>query len=200
MKTRALFFLLVWTVCSMIACNNSRTADDSVEQAQNVNDSTALVEVNDSDFAVEAADAGLAEIELGKLALERASDPRIKEFAKTMVDEHNKANDELMTIAAKKNLTLPPVPSADHAENMRELQEKSGDDFDRQYIDQMVKDHNRVVSMFENASENASDPDIRSFAAKTLSTLKDHQENAKELRDSLDGEHGLPEPDMKIMP
>lgn len=200
MKTQASFLALACMVSGFLACNNSRTADNSVEQAQVVNDSTALVEVNDSDFAVEAADAGLAEIELGKLALARASDPRVKEFAKTMVDQHNTANDELMTIAAKKNLTLPPVPSADHAENMRELQNKSGADFDWEYIDRMVKDHNKVVSMFENASENASDPDIRDFAMKTLPALKDHQETAKELRDSLDDGQDILEPDMKIVP
>jgi len=200
MKTQALFLGLVWTICSISACNNSRTADNSVEQAQDVNDSTALVEVNDSDFAVEAADAGLAEIALGKLALERASDPRIKEFAKTMVDQHNRANDELMMIATKKNLTLPPVPSADHAENVKELQNKSGTDFDKEYIDRMVKDHDKVVSMFEDAAEKASDPDIRDFAMKTLPTLKDHQETAKELRDSLDGGQSALEPDMKIVP
>lgn len=208
MKTATLFFALACMVCSMSACNNSnRTADDSVEQAQDVNDTTASVEIDDSEFAVKAADAGLAEIQLGKMALERASDQRVKDYAQMMVDDHNKANDELMTIAANKNITLPPVPSEDHADNMRELQDLSGADFDSAYMDRMVKDHGNVVSLFEDAAEGATDPDLKSFASKTLPVLQGHHERAKELRDSLDpGDNSLGnnpaqrEPDMKITP
>lgn len=202
MKTLTHFFVLAGMLCSIAACNNnSRTADDSVEQAQDVNDTTAAVKMDDSEFAVKAADASLAEVQLAKLALERATDQQVKDYAQQMIDDHNRANDELMTIAANKNITLPPVPSEDHAANMRDLQEESGTDFDRAYIDQMVKDHNAVVSLFEDASKNAADPDLKNFASKTLPALQQHQEHAKELRDSLDtGDDTMLTPDTKIVP
>ena len=176
----------LFAVCGA-ACNNpnSRTADDSVEQAQGVNDTTAMVNDKDGDFAVKAADAGLAEVELGKLAQEKATDPRVKDFAQKMVNDHQKANDELMTIATRHNITLPPVVSKDQADKQRQLREKSGAEFDEEYIDMMVKDHDKVVSLFEDASSDAQNADLKAFAAKTLPILKMHHEEAKAIRDSI---------------
>ena len=175
--------LAVWTA----ACNNPnrRAADDSVEQAQDVNDTTAMVNEKDADFAVKAADAGIAEIERGKLAEEKASDPRIKEFARKMVSDHQKANDELMTLAARLNITLPPVAGEEHVDKQRELRETMGTEFDKDFIDLMVKDHHKVVSLFEDASNDVRNADLQSFAAKTLPTLKRHQEEAKAIQDSI---------------
>ncbi|MEC3881663.1 DUF4142 domain-containing protein [Parapedobacter sp. 10938] len=169
------------------ACNNTnrRAADDSVEQAQGVNDTSAMVNEQDADFAVKAADAGLAEIELGKLAVEKATDQRLKDFAQRMVTDHQKANDELMAIATGLNITLPPVISEDHVDKQRKLRDKSGDAFDEAYVDIMVKDHDRVVSLFEDAASDARNVELQAFAAKTLPTLKKHFEEAKVLRDSI---------------
>ncbi len=177
--------LIVALAIFAVACNNPRTADDSVDQAQDVNDTTAMTNEDDADFAVKAADAGLAEVELGKLALEKATDQRIKDFAKKMVDDHQQAGDELMTIATRHNITLPPVISEEHANKQRKLMEKSGAEFDREYIDLMVKDHNHAVSLFEDASTDARNADLQAFAAKTLPTLKKHQDEAKALQDSI---------------
>lgn len=178
--------MILFAVCGA-ACNNTnrRTADDSVEQAQGVNDTTAMVNEKDGDFAVKAADAGLAEVELGKLAQEKATDPRVKDFAQMMVNDHQKANDELMTIATRHNITLPPVISKDQADKQRKLREKSGAEFDKEYIDMMVKDHDKVVSLFEDASSDAQNADLKAFASKTLPILKKHHEDATAIRDSI---------------
>lgn len=169
------------------ACNNTnrRTADDSVDQASDVNDTTAMVNQQDADFAVKAADAGMAEIELGKLALEKAANQRVKDFAKKMVNDHEKANDELMTIATRHNITLPPVVSKDHADKQRKLREKSGAEFDEEYMDLMVQDHDKVVSLFEDASSDAQNADLKAFASKTLPILKKHHDEARAIRDSI---------------
>ncbi|MGV3762215.1 DUF4142 domain-containing protein [Parapedobacter sp.] len=182
---------LIWTMAmvavTVAACNNAnrRAADDSVEQAQDVNDTSAMVNEQDADFAVKAADAGLAEIELGKLAMEKASDERLKDFAQRMVTDHQRANDELMTIATSLQITLPPVLSEDHVDKQRKLRDKSGDAFEEAYIDIMVKDHDRVVSLFEDAASDARNVELQAFAAKTLPILKKHFEEAKILRDSI---------------
>lgn len=187
MKTLQFFTVMILFAVWGTACNNTnrRTADDSVEQAQGVNDTTAMVNEKDGDFAVKAADAGLAEVELGKLAQEKASDQRIKNFAQKMVNDHQKANDELMTIATRHNITLPPVVSKDQADKQRKLREKSGAEFDKEYIDLMVKDHNKVVSLFEDASSDAQNADLKAFASKTLPILKKHHEEATAIRDSI---------------
>ena len=181
----------IWTTAMvsilLAACNNTnrRAADDSVDQAQDVNDTSAMVNKQDADFAVKAADAGLAEIELGKLALEKATAQRIKDFAQQMVSDHQKANEELMAIATRLNITLPPVVSEDHVDKQRKLRDKSGEAFDEDYMDLMVKDHDRAVSLFEDAASDARNADLQAFAAKTLPTLKKHFEEAKILRDSI---------------
>jgi|SRR5690606_16498882 len=181
----------IWTMAMatilLAACNNMnrRAADDSVDQAQGVNDTSAMVNKQDADFAVKAADANLAEIELGKLALEKATDQRLKDFAQRMVSDHQKANDELMTIATSLNITLPPVVSEDHVDKQRKLRDISGDAFEEEYIDIMVSDHDRAVSLFEDAASDARNADLQAFAAKTLPALKKHFEEAKLLRDSI---------------
>jgi len=187
MKTLQIFTVMILFAVCGAACNNTnrRTADDSVEQAQGVNETTAMVNEKDGDFAVKAADAGLAEVELGKLAQEKATDPRVKDFAQMMVNDHQKANDELMTIATRHNITLPPVISKDQADKQRKLREKSGAEFDKEYIDMMVKDHNKVVSLFEDASSDAQNADLKAFASKTLPILKKHHEDATAIRDSI---------------
>lgn len=185
MKALHFFTVVAASAAFAVACNNPRTADNSVDQAQDVNDTTAMTNEDDADFAVKAADAGLAEVELGKLALEKATDQRIKDFAKKMVDDHQRANDELMTIATRHNITLPPVISEEHVNKQRKLMEKSGSEFDQEYIDLMVKDHDKVVSMFEDASADAQNADLKAYAAKTLPALKMHHEEALALRDSI---------------
>lgn len=187
MKPLQFFWAVTMASVVMAACNNTnrRTADDSVDQAQGVNDTSAMVNERDADFAVEAADASLAEIELGKLAMEKATDERLKDFAQRMVSDHQKANNELSTIAANLNITLPPVVSEDHVDKQRKLRDKSGDAFEEEYIDIMVKDHDRTVSLFEDAASDAMNTDLQAFAAKTLPTLKKHFEEAKMLRDSI---------------
>jgi Predicted outer membrane protein len=187
MKTLQFFSVLILFAIGVAACNNTnrRTADDSVEQAQDVNDTTAMVNEKDADFAVKAADAGLAEVELGKLAQEKATDQRIKDFAQMMVNDHQKANDELMAIATRHNITLPPVASEDHVEKQRKLREKSGAEFDKDYMDLMVKDHDKVISLFEDAASDVQNSDLKAFASKTLPALKKHHEAAKAIRDSI---------------
>lgn len=187
MKCLHFFWAVAISSVVMVACNNTdrRTANDSVDQAQGVNDTSAMVNKQDADFAVEAADASLAEIELGKLAMEKATDPRIKDFSQRMVSDHQKANSELSAIATNLNITLPPVVSKDHVDKQRKLRDKSGNAFEEEYIDIMVKDHDRTVSMFENAASDATNTDLQAFATQTLPTLKKHFAEAKALQDSI---------------
>lgn len=187
MKT--LPYLMTVTTAAFVlgSCGNAdrRAADDSVDQAMQVNDTTAMVNKDDADFAVKAADAGLSEIQLGRLAMERATDPRIKDFAERMVSEHEKANDELLAIARRHEITLPPATSEDQIDKQRDLREKTGEEFDRDYIALMVDDHDDVVELFEDASTDVRNPDLQGFASKTLPALKRHLEEARAIRDSI---------------
>jgi len=140
---------------------------------------------NDNTFVTKAAEGGLAEVELGKLATEKASSDQVKQFGQRMVDDHSKANDELKTLAQQKNITLPTSISAkDKAERDR-LAKLSGAAFDRAYMSAMLSDHKKDVSEFRVESTSGKDADIKAFAAKTLPTLEEHLKLAQDANKAV---------------
>jgi putative membrane protein len=134
-------------------------------------------------FVEKAAAAGLAEVNLSELALKQASREDVKKFAKMMVDDHGKANKELLDIVNKKKLTPPREMSKVHKDAMDKLSTLKGDDFDTTYMRQMVKDHEEAVSLFEKQSKDGQDADLKKFAGDKLPTLKEHLDMAKKIAD-----------------
>lgn len=141
----------------------------------------------DQAFVKEAAIGGMAEVDLGKLAASKASNPDVKQFGQRMVDDHGKANDELKGWASQKSVNLPADIDAKHKAEHARLEKLSGDAFDRAYMASMVADHNKDVAAFERESKNAKDADLKAWAAKTLPTLQDHQKSAKEISAKVHG-------------
>jgi putative membrane protein len=135
----------------------------------------------DRKFLNEAADGGMAEVELGKLALQKAADASIKKFGQRMIDDDSKANDELRQLAASKGVDLPKAPSAKNRDLKRRLASLSGASFDRAYMTDMVTDHKEDVAAFQKESNLARDPEVKSFATQTLPTLREHLKNAQEI-------------------
>jgi putative membrane protein len=135
----------------------------------------------DNKFVHEAAVGGMAEVSLGKLAADKATNPDVKQFAQRMVDDHSKANDELKAYASQKGVTLPADTDAAHKAVEARLSKLSGEAFDKAYMADMVKDHDKDVAAFKQASSTASDADLKAWAAKTLPTLQEHQKMAHSL-------------------
>ena len=121
------------------------------------------------------------EVELGRLASEKASSSEVKQFGQRMVEDHGKANDELKQLATQKHVDLPAEPSAKHKATKARLEKLSGEQFDKAYVADMLKDHKKDVAAFEKQSRSAKDPDLKSFAAKTLPTLQDHLKQVQGL-------------------
>lgn len=170
------------------ACNSNNTGkDDSKEVAEEKNEQKFddNKQEDDREFAVEAASGGLMEVELGKLAQKNASSSKVKEFGQTMVNDHSKANEELKTLAATKNISLPPTPGGKHQDHINELTGKTGAEFDKAYIDMMVDDHEEDVKKFQQEAEKGKDPEIKAFAAGKVPTLTHHLEMAKAIKDSM---------------
>ena len=136
-------------------------------------------------FMVEAASGGQMEVELGNLAKEKATNQSVKDFGAMMVTDHSKANDELKSLAATKNVTLPMSPEGEHQEHINDLKNKTGSEFDKDYIDMMVKDHKEDVDKFEDMAKNSDNADVKAFASKTLPVLKKHLAEAKRIQDQL---------------
>src|SRR5436309_2399671 len=115
----------------------------------------------DSQFVTKAAQGGMAEVELGQLAVQRASNDKVKQFGQRMVDDHSKANDELKKIAAQKGMTVPSSVDAKYRAAIDRLSKLKGAQFDRAYMQDMLKDHREDVAEFKRESESGSDADIK---------------------------------------
>lgn len=187
MKKLTFFAATLLAAWMLQACGGSNTAkhDDAVDSAQAVNKETAPVDKESSDFAIEAANGGMMEVQAGKLAQEKATSQRVKDFAAMMVRDHSKANDELKGLAQSKNIALPDSVVGDHRDHIEKMSKMSGKDFDEHYIDMMVDDHNEDVDKFEKAANNLSDPDLKAWATNTLPTLRAHQDSAKALKEAM---------------
>jgi putative membrane protein len=177
-------------VFAFSSCSNNANKD-SVDQAKDMNDTKdssgtmAAMDNDDSNFMVEAANAGMTEVEMGTMAQQKATDPQVKNFAAMMVRDHTKANDELKSLAATKNVTLPSTVSDDMQKNMNDMRDKKPADFDKDYMDMMVNDHEKVIKKFENTAQNGKDADLKTWASTTLMTLRMHKDSADYIQKML---------------
>ncbi len=135
----------------------------------------------DSAFYKEAAEGGMAEVDMGALAEQKASNSSVKDFGAMMVKDHSAANDKLKAIAASKNVSLPTSASMGQMATETKLKALSGDTFDKSYIKGMIKDHETDIALFEKESASGQDPDAKAFAAATLPTLKTHLRKIKAI-------------------
>jgi putative membrane protein len=139
---------------------------------------------DDKKFTKEAAIGGLTEVELGKLAQQKASSDAVKQFAQKMVDDHTKANEELKQVATKEGLEVPDAPDKKNQSRIDKLAKLSGPDFDKAYIKDQLKDHKQDIKKFEGESKNGTVPGVKDFATKTLPTLEQHLQMVKGLEKS----------------
>lgn len=128
----------------------------------------------DSAFYKSLAQGGLAEVDLGRLAADKAADPSVKHFGAMMVKDHTAANHELQNLAASKNLSLPDGPDvAAHAKKV-ELEALSGESFDKSYVKNQLAAHQSTVALLKKEVASGKDPDARAFAEKVLPTVESH--------------------------
>jgi putative membrane protein len=139
----------------------------------------AAVSGADKTFATEAAHGGLAEVQMGQLALQKASSPQVKEFAQRMVTDHTQANQDLMQLGKSENLTLPTQLDAKHKSEMGRLSAMSGNAFDAAYMQHMVQDHKKTVADFQKQAQSGSDPALKTFAQKYLPIIQQHLQMAE---------------------
>jgi len=202
MKKISMAFLSLAACCVMQACNDSKT-----EETTTSNDTTATtmedtssnrmadtsstkmsqatpLNKDDSEFIIKAASGGMMEVELGKLAQDKAASQRVKDFGNMMVTDHSKANDDLKSLASSKNITVPSALGKEEQEDVDKLSKKSGADFDKAYMKMMLDDHKKDVAEFKKCSTKSDDADIKDFTIKTQPVLQKHLDSAKAIESS----------------
>jgi putative membrane protein len=190
--------LLVSAVsCSSNSSQNSDSSDTSVSQNSSSTQAAAdsnkkELEAKDStelkadyDYAVTAANGGLLEVQLGKLAATKASSPKVIAFAKMMVTDHSKANAELMKIAGAKVITLPAILSNQYQKDYDDMSKLDKKDFDKAYTDYMVKDHKEDIEAFKKEVQDGKDTELKAFAAKHVPILEHHLQMAQQANDAV---------------
>ena len=181
------FVLSASVACLLIAgqaCNGTASSSDhqdSVDSAKAVNKEVKPVQKDASDFAVKAADGGMMEVQMGKLASEKGMNPRVKSFGEMMVKDHSEANDKLKGIATSLNIAIPDSAGNDAMMEMDKLKKANGKDFDKAYVNMMLDDHKKDIAEFRKCADNCSDSSIRAFAAATLPTLEKHLDSIQAI-------------------
>lgn len=192
MKKLMYIGLIAGVACLVQACGGNKDSKASADSANTAKADTAkkdssasAVDKDDAKFAVAAANGGMAEVELGALAQEKAGNAKVKDFGSMMVKDHSKANDEMKALAKSKGITLPDSIDSKEKKVKSDLSAKSGADFDKAYVSNMIDDHKEDIKEFEDAAKNVKDPELKAFAVKTLPTLKMHLDAIQKIHDSM---------------
>ena len=147
--------------------------------AANYNTNSIIAEEN---FWITAAEGGIAEVTMGRLAIQKAQSAEVKKYAQMTVTEHMKANSELKAAASKKKIKLPETFGPNQKSTVDELNRLTGADFDTEYVQAMVDGHTADVQLFENQAEDDSDPEAKAFATKILPLLRKHLDAIKAIQ------------------
>lgn len=171
------------TATDTYASTTSTTATDTSATTTTATSTAAsTLGPDDTTFVNKAAVGGMAEVSLGQLASSKATNPDVKAFGDRMVTDHTRLNDELKQFAQSKGVTLPADVDKESKDTADKLSKASGKEFDKSYIDEMVKDHEKDIKEFEKQSKDAKDPDLKAWVTKSLPTLQDHLKMAKEAK------------------
>jgi putative membrane protein len=161
--------------------NSNSSANRNTSSGSTASGQASGLSSPDRQFAMDVAMDGMTEVELGRLATQQGASDSVKQFGQRMVDDHTKANNDLMQWASTSGVTLPTTLDAKHQAMVTKMTALSGAAFDKAYAKSMVSDHTKAVAMFQKEADKGSDSGLKSFAATTLPTLQEHLTMARAL-------------------
>lgn len=165
------------------AQQNREEQNNQTQQQQPVKN---VLSMSPEEFAKKAYEANLKEVQMAEIAAKKSTDKDIKAFAQTAMKDHKDANDKLLSLAQLKNVEVPKVLPEGEMDDIKELNEKKGLEFSKEYIDEVVDMHEESVDLFTRASENLEDQDLKQYASEMLPHLQHHLESAKNIQKKLE--------------
>jgi putative membrane protein len=172
------------TMTSVSMTDTSSTTSTTTPIASTTGSASPLTE-EEKTFAMKVAQGGMAEVTLGGIAAQKATNGDVKNFGNQMVTDHGKANDQLRTWATNKGIALPSEMGEEHKKTAADLSNKSGAAFDKAYMDAMVEDHEKDVRELQHAKSTVKDPDLKQWVDTTLPVIEGHLQMAKDVRNKL---------------
>ena len=187
MKRGTQLMLALGLAVSVAACGADDRAADANNPARDTGavGTSGTIAAGDREFIQDQLQDGQKEIALGEVALNRATNPQVKEFAQMMVRDHQAAGAELKQIASKHNVQLEADKAEDVTEARERLTKVDAGDFDREYMKAMVDEHQEAVDEIEKKADS-DHAEVRQWAAKTLPKVREHLDHAKRLRDTVE--------------
>jgi putative membrane protein len=159
----------------------SRPGMSPIDQADNNQMSKETAQALDKAFVKKALEGGMAEVQLGQLALQKSNNDDVKQFAQRMVDDHTKLGDQMKQVAQKLNVKVPDSVSSKDKALMAKLQALNGDSFDQAYIKDMVKDHKQDDRDFKSEAQRAVDPDLKQVAMQGEQVIGEHLQMIEQI-------------------
>ena len=178
------FFVLLVLGLMSVGCtstNKAATPDTAAQPSSAASSPSSPSSNPDQEFVTKAAQGNSAEVELGKIVAAKSKNPSVKQFAQMMVKDHTTALNELQELAQSKNLNFNDDLPDDAKALQAKLSGAKGKELDKEYMDNMVEDHQKDVQEFTDKSQSAKDPDVKQWAGKTLPTLQKHLEKAQQI-------------------
>lgn len=161
MTTQVKTFIHTAVAVTALAFAGIATAQDEVSKA-------------DKEFIKNAAELGRTEVEMGRIGQEKATDPQLKKLSAELIKDHTKGQGELKELAKKKGVEVEGEPTSAQKKMLLRLREKSGEEFDKEFREHAVKDHEKGIKMMQDAAEDTKDPDIKAFATKQIPIMQEH--------------------------
>ena len=173
---------LILTLGTALALSPAYGAQKEKAEASPTETKEAKASAADTAFIKKAADGGMTEVELGKVAEKNGSKDDVKSFGSHMVKDHGKANEDLKSVASKMNVTVPDKVSAEHQAMIDKMSKTTGAAFDTAYVKEMVASHEKTIASFEAAKGKVGNEDLKKFIDDTLPVIKEHLEMAKKMQ------------------
>ncbi len=186
MKTKLVIGLLACGLMFNIACEPGAQQDDPVDRAQERTEETGYIDDQTSEVLTETASLNMMNMELSRIAEERAVTPEVKQLAQEIAESHREINQELEALAQKEPIVLPEQMSSEHQDKINDVVDNQGIDFDKEYVNEIKNIHQDKIDEYENLARETDNPEIREFALSTLPKLRMHHEKAERLEEQLD--------------
>lgn len=178
-------FVLAGALCSLPLSLRAQSYPEAgtrqPDQRQSNNQNTSPLSASDKAFVRNAAQGGMDEVELGNLALQKATNPDVKSFAQRMVHDHSQINKELNQVAEREGISVSKKLSPKNATVKARLEQLNGEAFDKAYMQDQVQDHKKDIAAFQHESQDGENSSVKQFAAQTLPTLQSHLQEAESM-------------------
>lgn len=176
---------IVAAIVSLGACNNKE--NDPKENAEERNEASLgdKAAEEDAQFMVDAYSSSLMEVRASEQAVQMATMQEVKDIAGTMQTAHTSMNAQLQALAARKNISLPTDLTQDQKDKMNRMSQKTGRDYDEKYVEELIDEHKSAIRLFEKASAQAEDADIKAVFVNGLPELRHHLDMATALQDRM---------------